>query len=198
MARARSSGWRGSRTIDAAARLRRRSLARGFVRAVALLLTGTGAGCASPEGEPTAGTFTLAFPSTAAAVASESVQVLAFDLPLMDGETPVPNERACLTLLQRRKQKEQQRPSSVFGPMSVCALRQASEPLMLAYGPRALVAVTQRQGADFLVGCSMQSVGSGDLVEPIRLALVDVSQPVPSAQCSTLAEACRSSSRCAK
>jgi hypothetical protein len=149
--------------------------------------------CAAPSSGPSAGTYTLAFPSTAAAVATDTVQLFVFEAPASA------EERAgfCESLIQGRKRKDPQRPLATNQPVNICELLLGRKPITLAYGDRAILALAQRRGADFLVGCTLQSLGDGDAVTPIDLALVDVGNPVPETSCNSVGDFCAIPQKCA-
>ncbi len=145
--------------------------------------------CAAPRG-PSKGTYTLKFPSTAAAVGADTVQLFAFDVPL-------DSIGFCQNLIQARKRKEPLTPRSENQPVSTCALLFEEPVLNVTYGNTAILALAQRGGVDFMIGCSLQTLGDGDALTPIDLSLVDVGIPVPETTCNSLHDYCTSPKACA-
>ena len=142
--------------------------------------------CSAGEASPSPGTYTIQFPSTAAAVATDTVQLLLFELPKTQGERTA----FCETLIQARKRKDLQRPAFQNQSVNICELLQGRRPITIPYGERAVFAIAQRRGADFMVGCTIQTFGQGDALVPISLALVDVGNAVPDTTCSTVSDFC--------
>lgn len=143
------------------------------------------AACTAAADGPSKGTYTVQFPSTEAAVATDTVQVLVF-------EGPKPNERAsyCQDLIQARKRKDPQTPLVRSRPANICELLQGRQPIEVPYGEKAIMAVGQRAAVDFLIGCVIQTFGEGDAPLDIDLTLIDVGQAVPSTDCKSVSAAC--------
>jgi hypothetical protein len=150
--------------------------------AVALLACG----CGTEKGPPSQGSFTLAFPSTAAAVTTDSVQILVFEVP--DGGVA----GICPSLLERRRSK-QQLPPRLFElpPTSPCDLLGGKARLDLAYGVRAILAVGLRAGEDYLIGCAVEPVGDGDAPVPITLTTFSSTVTVAPTECQQLSQKCQ-------
>jgi hypothetical protein len=74
--------------------------------------------------------------------------------------------------------------------VNICDMSQGRKPVTVQYGELAVFAIAQRRGADFMVGCSIQTFGDGDAPLPISLALVDVGNTVPDTTCSTVSDFC--------
>lgn len=142
--------------------------------------------CSAGEKDPSAGTYTVKFPSTAAAVATDTVQLLVFDLPRL------PSERAgfCQTLIQARKRKDPQKPMTSNAPVNICEMLQGRKPITIQYGEKAVLAVAQRRAVDFLIGCTIQTFGDGNAPLPIDLGLIDVGIPVPDTTCTSVTDFC--------
>src|SRR3982751_3393293 len=68
-------------------------------------------------GDPSTGTYSVSFPSTAAAVATDTVQLLVFDVP-----SGTDRQDFCLNLVQARKRKEQQKPVLQNTPVNICEM----------------------------------------------------------------------------
>ncbi len=158
--------------------------------AAAALLVATGvSACGDKAGDPTTGTYTVEFPSVAAAVASDTLQILVFDVSSDKRVT------LCGELLQRRRNREALPARLVEGPATrVCDARTGKGSITVGYGDRAFLAVTVRDGQDFLLGCAIQNVGDGDAPAKIYLALasarVTVSGDKPPTACTSLSEFC--------
>jgi len=142
--------------------------------------------CSAGEESPSLGTYTIQFPSTAAAVATDTVQVLLFDLP----KTQAERTAFCATLIQSRKKKDLPKAAFQNQSVNICEMSQGRRPITIPYGERAVFAIAQRRGIDFMVGCSIQTVGQGDAPLPISMALVDVGNAVPETTCSTVSDFC--------
>lgn len=148
--------------------------------------------CSAPADGPSAGSYTLKFPSTAAAVATDTVQLFVFEVPA------APAERAgfCQTLIQARKRKDPQRALTSNQPVNICELLLGRKPITVDYGDRAILALAQRKGADFMIGCTLQTLGDGDALTPIDLGLIDVGNPVPETNCNSVGDFCAIPQKC--
>ncbi len=161
------------------ASLARLALAMGPIAAIVVA-------CSAGEEAPSGGTYSVQFPSTAAAVATDTVQLLFFDLP----KTQPERTAFCLNLTQARKRKDPQKPAFQNAPVNICEMLQGRKPVTIPYGEKAVLAVAQRRGGDFMLGCSIQTFGRGDAPLPIALALVDVGNFVPDTTCSSVGDFC--------
>lgn len=140
--------------------------------------------CTAGEADPSTGTYTVQFPSTAAAVATDSVQVLVFPVEPKDRPT------LCQNLISARKRREPLRPEITNPQVNICEMNKGTKPIGVPYGEKAVLAVGVRKGADYLIGCVLQTFGDGDAPVAIPLALVDVGQGVPETPCSSLSDFC--------
>lgn len=152
----------------------------------ASLATFGAAACAASADGPSKGSYTVQFPSTEAAVATDSVVILVFDGP----KTPETRATLCQTLVQARRKKEPQKPLLQSKAANICELLQGRQPIEVTYGEKALLAVGLRGSDDFLIGCVIQTFGEGDAPLDIDLTLVDVTQPVPETDCKSVSAAC--------
>lgn len=164
-------------------------------RALVLLLSGAVvslAACTAGEAEPSTGTYTVQFPSTAAAVATDFVQVMVF-------EVKKPEDRASIcqdVITARLTTPGSLEPSIPPAPAAnICEMRAGKKPVTIPYGEHAVLAIAQKkdrqdQLKDFLIGCAIMSVGDGDAPVPIPLRLVSVSAPVPATTCGSVGEFC--------
>jgi hypothetical protein len=148
----------------------------------------TAALCAacSSDPEPSTGNYTIQFPSTAAAVATDTVQLLFFDLP----DPPADRGPFCQSLIQARKRKDPQKPSTENVPVNICEMLGGLKPITVAYGEVAILAVAQRRGEDFMIGCAIQTIGNGDAPVPIAMSLIDVGNTVPDTSCASVSDFC--------
>lgn len=142
--------------------------------------------CSAGEEAPSTGVYTIQFPSTAAAVATDTVQLLLFDLPGAAGE----RASFCENVIAARKRKDPQKPALQNQPVNICEMSQGRRPFTVPFGERAVFAIAQRRGIDFMVGCSIQTFGAGDAPLPISMALVDVGNSVPETSCPTVSDFC--------
>lgn len=149
--------------------------------------------CSGGEASPTGGVVTVQFPSTQAAVATDFVQLFVFDI------TPEQRPSVCLDKVTARKREEKLNESLAPPPWNICELLAGRRPATIPYGEKAILAVAQRKDRnnelqDFMIGCSVQTLGDGDAPIPVRLALIDVRTPVPDTNCATVGDYC--GSRC--
>jgi hypothetical protein len=156
-----------------------------FIASLALLFA-TSVACSSKQAAgPSSGSYTITFPSTAAAVAAESVQVLVFDAS--DAGT----DQVCPELVLARR-SNQALPTTIAEakPVSPCSMQGGAGQITISYGARAVLAVAQMGGADFLIGCAVQNVGEGSTQVPVQLALASTTVTVPVTQCASLTDHC--------
>ena len=144
--------------------------------------------CSASEEAPSPGTYTLQFPSTAAAVATDTVQLLFFDVLPTQAERSV----QCATIIQARKRKDPQKPAFQNTSVNICELSQGKKPVTIPYGEHVVFAIAVRSNTDFMVGCNIQTFGKGDAPLPIAMSLVDVGNPVPDTTCGSVTDFCQS------
>jgi hypothetical protein len=156
------------------------------------------AACTAGEGPPTPGTYTVQFPSTAAAVATDFVQVLIFDV-----KTPADRAGICQELISARIRGEKQTPS-VDPPApaaNICEMLAGRKPVPIPYGEKALLVIAQRKDTktdtvqDFMIGCAVMTVGDGDAPLPVPLRIISLKQSVPDTQCGSVGEYCQDKCR---
>lgn len=145
------------------------------------------AACSSGEADPSTGTYTVQFPSTAAAVATDSVQLFVFDV---DASNPNARTTICQDLLQSRKRHDPMSALVENPPVTTCDLLQGAKPIAVPYGEHAVLAVGARHGADFLMGCTVQTFGDGNAPIAIPLALADITVAVPATSCNSVSDFC--------
>lgn len=145
------------------------------------------AACTAGPDEPSKGTYAIEFPSTAAAVATDSVQVLVFAVP-----TPEDRPHLCQDLLRARRSREPLQPVVENPAQGTCAILSGNPAtaVNVPYGEHALMAVGVRNGVDFLLGCSIQTIGDGDAPLPIVLSLADPTVGVPDTVCTSVGQFC--------
>lgn len=148
--------------------------------------------CTAASPGPSPGTYSVSFPSTAAAVATDTVQLLVFEVPT----TPLERNNFCQTLIQARKREEPQKPVLQNQPVNICELLLGRRPITIPYGEKAVLAVARRKGKDFLSGCTIQTFGEGDAPLDIALALVDVGASVPDTDCTRVGDFCAVPQKC--
>lgn len=157
---------------------------RRLVSALAVVL-GVAA-CSSEKSPPTEGLYTITFPSTAAAVSTDFVQVYVFDIP--DGGVTT----LCPSLIERRRSKQPLPPRIVeIPPTTPCDLAAGRQQLTIPYGVRAILAVGQRGGEDYLIGCALESVGDGDAPVEVVLTTFSSSVSIPPTNCRELSQKCQ-------
>ena len=153
----------------------------------ALLALGTALApaCGSKAAGPSAGTYTIAFPSTAAAVATDTVQVLVFDVA--DGGP----EDFCPAIMSARR-SNQSLPTALVEakPTSPCDLAAGQGTVTVPYGVRAVLAIAQKGTSDYLLGCAIQNVGEGSTQVPVQLTLASTTLTVPATTCPSLSDHC--------
>jgi hypothetical protein len=150
-----------------------------------MLLAGctSGSGAASPSG----GTYTITFPSTAAAIATDTVQVLVFDA----GRDAADLGNLCPSLVQMRRSNQELPPRLLEAPPATpCDLLSGAGTVTIPYGYRALLVVAERGGQDFLIGCAIENATEGGELSPIDLTLIDDQTTVKPTTCAQLSSFC--------
>lgn len=147
---------------------------------------------ACSSAQPSVGKYTVEFPSTAAAIATDYVQVLVFDV---NGQNKT---SICEDLITQRETSPDSLTPSVNPPApaaNICEMRAGTKSVAIPYGDHALLAIGERKQSnaattDFLIGCAIMNIGDGDAPVPIPLRLVSVNSPVPSTTCASVADFC--------
>jgi hypothetical protein len=149
--------------------------------AVTLLL----AACSSDHGTVN---YTINFPSVAAAVQTDSVQLFVFDAK---GQDP---KAICEQLVLKVKSNQDLGTRLVTGPaVSPCELASGAKPVSIPFGDRALLAVGTKGGATLLAGCTFETVGDGSLPVSISLGVVNTAVEVKPSTCAKLSDFCNGS-----
>jgi hypothetical protein len=151
------------------------------------------ASCTAGEAEPSKGVYTVQFPSTAAAVATDFVQILVFDV-----KSPADRANLCEDLIAAHIADPSSLTPSVNPPSpaaNICEMHAGKKPVTVPYGEHAVLAIAQRkdrqdQLRDLMIGCAIMTVGEGDAPLPIPVRLVSVSQPIPPTNCASVGEYC--------
>ena len=149
------------------------------------------AACTSGQADPSRGIYTVDFPSTSAAVATDFVQILIFDVPVES------RAHVCADLVTARiTDPASLEPSVTPAPAAnICEMRAGRKAVAVPYGEHALLAIAQRKNQqgqieDFLIGCAVMTIGDGDAPLPIPVRLVSVNAPVPTTNCGSVGEYC--------
>ncbi len=162
------------------------------MRTLLLLLLSMFSSACSPGKDPSppsAGTYAIVFPSTAAAVSADSVKVFVFDAADSGVDRLCPN-----LVIARRSNQALPSPLAESRTTPPCDLVLGKGQITVSYGVRAILAVAQKEGADYLIGCAVQNVAEGSAQVPVQLALASSTVSVPPTTCATLTDHC--SNRC--
>ncbi len=163
--------------------MNRKALASFF--AVASLVAACSPGTAAEK----SGTLSVSFPSTNAAIATDTIELTVYDGSIAGND--------CLTLVQT-VQKGQPTPKPIFdsGKVATCTFFQNQvKPFDMGYGTRSFLAVGQRStggtAANFMIGCTV--AGIGDVANSVNVDLSDFDPTavVPeSTKCASLSDRC--------
>ena len=148
---------------------------------------GVVAACTAGEASPSTSTYTVKFPSTAAAVATDRVQLFVFDF------RPEDRSSICLDLIQSRKRREPLSPAVTGPDVNICELLKSVKPITVPYGEKAVLAVAVRKGVDYMLGCTLHTFGDEETDATrltIPLALIDLGQSVPDTPCTSVSDFC--------
>jgi hypothetical protein len=140
--------------------------------------------CSAGEASPSQGTYTVQFPSTAAAVATDFVQVLVFDID------PAKRASTCANLISSRKRKDPLAPIFTGPQVNICEMLRGAKPLTIPYGEHAVMAIAMRGADDFMAGCVVETFGDGQPLLSIPVNLLDVADPVPATSCNSVGDRC--------
>ena len=147
----------------------------------------------SQSSPPTSTTYQLRFPSAAVAVASDTLEVMVFDASVPGAD--------CLSLAIARKSGEDLPASPVLlrdtGAVSTCTLEQSQgqSTFDVTYGARSFLAIAQRDGRDFFLGCTQATLAEGGSTIDIWLAESSIGTMVPATSC-TLSQKCGGAGGC--
>src|SRR5262249_30250881 len=125
------------------------------VRAVLVSASIVLASCTSGTAEPSKGSYTIQFPSTAAAVATDYVQILVFDVAGPENRATICEDLVTARLTDPSALKPSVNPPAPAA--NICEMRLGRKPVTVPYGEHALLAIAQRQVGqdlrDFMIGC---------------------------------------------
>ena len=153
-------------------------------RGAGLVVGGVLAAC-SAASDPAQDQYTLDFPSTASAVATETVQVLVFD-----PSPTVAKAQLCATLLQKRKSNQSMGKAVVEStPVSPCDLSRRGS-VTVPFGEHAIVAIARKENKDYMLGCTFQTVAAGDPPATVYLTPVSSQVLTPATKCPALSNFC--------
>ncbi len=173
------------------------TLAHGAVSLAVLGLLGCGS-----AGNVAPGTFTIDFPSTAAAIAAvkqtQGVQVFAFSTSAF-GDAMTAETGVCGNLVEQSLTNNLTATpvakSMLFTPCDLLMAGHGS--VAVPYGSYAFLAVAKTaSGTPFLVGCAEQTLSSTNTAVTIPLGLATDMDAVPATSCTSLSQACPSGGHC--
>jgi hypothetical protein len=158
---------------------------RALVTITSLSAIVMGIAACSADASPSTGSYTVNFPSVAAAVATDGVQVFVFDAKGTDSSS------LCAELLLKVKSNQDLGVKQVTGPTQTpCDLAAGSSPITIPYGNKALLAVGTSGGVTLLAGCTQETVGAGSLPVSISLGIVNTTASVGTTTCTRLSDFC--------
>lgn len=141
--------------------------------------------CSSPTTE---GEYVIRFPSTASAIATDTIVFNAFLINDLDGPTK------CADLIARRAQGGQgqtQLPARTLETSTkTCDYFNNARTFQLDYGTYAFLVVGQRAKVDVLVGCNVQIIGEGNAAVALELFPITKAYTEVPTTCSGLAQFC--------
>lgn len=153
------------------------------------------AACSPGTESEKSGAVTVAFPSTNAAIATDTLELRVFDANVTGND--------CLTLIQT-EEKTQPLPKPIYdsGKVDTCQFFAAQvKPFDMGYGSRAFMVVGQRANADFVLGCSIAGIGdvsnSVNVELSLNLSAFTQNTQVPdSTTCASLGDRCTKNLKC--
>ncbi|MEO7113891.1 MAG: hypothetical protein ABI183_25850 [Polyangiaceae bacterium] len=153
------------------------------------------AACSPGTESQKAGAVSVTFPSTKAAIATDTIELRVFDANAPGND--------CLTLIQT-EEKTQPLPKPIYdsGKVDTCAFfANQVKPFDMGYGARSFIVVGQRSNADFVLGCT--TAGIGDVANSVNVELslnlstfAPTTQVPDSATCSSLGDRCTKNIKC--
>lgn len=159
----------------------RRMAASTLASVLALVPLATTGGCAASTAS---GTYTVAFQSTAQAVAVESVRVTIFDASA--------SPELCIDLLVKAASSQTLPPSLVdTASTTPCDLARGAATINVPLKTVAVLAVAQSKGVTIARGCARQTLSEANPNVVVELAYVESAGVAPpTTTCATLAEHC--------
>lgn len=162
-------------------------IALGAVTSVAAACS---AGTTDHSSAPTSVEYDVEFPSTAAAVAADTIQTFVYS-----SSTP---KTDCPSLLVAR-QSGSGLPTAVAqaAPVALCDMAAGGKGQIsgVGYGNVSFLVVAQRGGADYMTGCTLTTLSASVTSVSVQLGLVN-DQPIPLTSCQTVSDFCASPSAC--
>jgi hypothetical protein len=136
------------------------------------------------QSPPYDGTYSIVFPSTAFAVATDNVQVFVFDGSVATN--------GCATLVQKRKSRADLPPTLVtLDPTPTCSLAHATGgQFTVSLETVSVLVVAERGAEDLLIGCAVQSLAADQTDVAVTLTFASSSTSTPTTSCTTLADHC--------
>jgi hypothetical protein len=159
-----------------------RLLVASFAALVAALVA---VGCSAKDAAVAPTTVTLTFPSLAAAVASDTVQIQVFD---EDGVTDLSG--ACEDLVAEVGSSQSLPANLVDSSTTACDLAGGNVPFTVGVGSRAFLVTASSGGTVILIGCSAEKVEGGQLLVPVDLVPLTDAVVLPATTCTTLSAHC--------
>lgn len=161
----------------------------------ALLLGACSAGTNNIPSPPSAGTYEIEFPSTAAAVAAETVQAFVFANPSGANKTD------CTSLIVARQSgSDLPAAEAQTGQVRLCDVLTAPRTNALIpdvpYGNVSLLVVTQRNGSDYFTGCALSTLGPNSPPVTVQLQQATATAHIPSTNCANVGDYCTSPPSC--
>ncbi len=156
-------------------------------RLFTLAVLAISAGCSAKDAAIAPTSVVLTFPSTEAAVASDSVQIQVFDETAAD---PANLSGACEDLVAQVGSSQALPAALVDVSTSACALQSGDDPITVGVGVRAFLVTTTSNGTGLLIGCTVESVEGGSLLVPIDLVPLSDAVVVPTTTCTALSQHC--------
>jgi hypothetical protein len=135
---------------------------------------------------PSSAQYEVRFPSTAAAVATDTLEVLVFDAAATGGD--------CLSLATARESGVDLPQSPVLlldtGAVPICSITPGQAAFELPYGAVSFFAVAQRQGQDLFLGCTQTDLVPDAGPVDIWLAEAKIGTTLPATACMSLTNWC--------
>jgi hypothetical protein len=153
------------------------------------------AACSPGTEAEKSGAVTVAFPSTNAAIATDTLELRVFDANVTGND--------CLSLIQT-EEKTQPLPKAIFdsGKQDTCKFFETQvKPFDMGYGSRAFMVVGQRANTDFVLGCSIAGIGDVSNAVSVDLSLnlsafSQTTQVPDSTTCASLGDRCTKQLKC--
>lgn len=150
----------------------------------------SGAACSQPVSQhasaPASSQYEIVFPSTAAAIATDQVEILVFDTSMPDTD--------CLSLLTTRQAGAPlpEAPTLVFDSQAIdtCSLTTGSGTLDVSFGERSFLVIAQRGGSDLFTGCAQTDLEADSATIVVPIAQAGTATALPDTACTSLSQKC--------